>query len=512
MLLGAFWAGQVLAAIAGYRWARRCEPSLRLLAALAPWAGAILVAAVVLAALGGPYSPWDVVRLAPTVGMARGFALYSGRHDGAILSTMYGPFSAVAYLPAAFVSDPAVAAVAGRALAILYFFAPLFLIGLRPDGQEPAPAAVRWGVTLLASLAALASPPLRYSATQVHSDAPALGLAGLACALAMRPGGATGWGSALLAGALAWLSAWSKQTMIALPLCLPLWALATEGRRAALRCGAGVVGSGALVAAAFLLRFDRDAMLFNAVLWPGHLPWKGSTPANLADAFAELLPQMLPFAVVLAAGPLRRTWTDLEARRWLLPAAIGLVMVPVALLGRVKKGGDVNSFSPALYPLLLAATDRLVPFAAGSRGGRRLVAATLAGLATLAIPTFVRDAKVYARLRPAHAEVDYLAAHPGAVYFPWHPLAHLVAEGRPTHHLHSVWERGIAGFPVPRAHVLASLPARCRYVAFPLKRLGPAVGFGWSFELLEHHGWLGHDPAPVRLAGLPDYECYALRR
>jgi hypothetical protein len=511
MILGVLWAGQLAAVVAGYRLSRRCDPAARALAAVAPWAAVTLLSRLAIAALGAPYSPWDVVRLAPTVGMARGFPLYSGRHDGAILSTMYGPFSAIAYLPAALAADPAVAAVAGRALACLYFFAPLYLVCLHPGGGDDTPAEVRRGGFLLAALAALASPPLCYSATQIHSDAPALGLAGLAIWLAMRPGGTTGWGPALLASALGWLSVWSKQTMIVLPLCLPLWAWAIAGAKAGLRCGVAAVATGGVIAAAFLLRFDRDAMLFNAVLWPGHLPWKGSTPGNLADALVELLPQILPFAVVLGAGPIRRAWACHGSRSWFLPVAVGVAMVPLALLGRVKKGGDLNSFSPALYPLLLACAARVVRYAANTEWRRPLVAA-LVGLAALGVPAFIRDAKTYARLRPARAEVDYLAAHPGAVYFPWHPLAHLVAEGRPTHHLHSVWERGVAGYPVPRDHAMGYIPGGCRFVAFPLKRLGPVVGFAWSFELLEHHDLLGPGARPVRLAGLPDYECYALRR
>jgi hypothetical protein len=499
MLLPLFWAGQLAAGWAALRQWRRGGPAL---GAVLPWAGVTTASLLVLAALEAPYSPWDVVRLAPAAGLVRGLPLYSSRDGGPILSTMYTPLSALAYVPAALLPDPAAAAVAGRILACLFYFLPVALVCLKSEGVHPR---VGVGVLVLSALGTLASPALSYSATRIHSDAPALGLAGLACWLVMKGGGrAFGLGCVC-----AWLSVWAKQTMIVLPLVLPFCG-ATVSR---VRAGLMVLGAGLVVSAGFLLAWGGDAMVFNAVLWPGHLPWKGTAPGNLAGVSAELVPQALPFLVVLLAGLGRKTS---GSSRWHVPALIGLVLVPMAILGRVKKGGDLNSFSPALYPWLLACAARVAEIASEADefalAWRRWLTAAVVGFSATGILTFVTGAKLFSHLRPAQAEHAYLRAHPGQVYFPWHPLAHLTAEGRLTHHAHSVWERRVAGYPVSREHTLKEIPARCRYVAFPLKRLGPVVGFSWSFEMLEWLGWLESESAPVRLADLPDYECYELRR
>ena len=143
---------------------------------------------------------------------------------------------------------------------------------------------------------------------------------------------------------------------------------------------------------------------------------------------------------------------------------------------------------------------------------RCAIAAGLAVATALTIPHVARDLKLLAKVRSRNAEYQYLTNHRGEVYFPWHPLAHLAAEGRPTHHLHSVRERGVAGYPVGREHFEFGIPANSRYVAFPLKRFGPVAGFAWSFEQLEAEGLLDPLAKPIALNGLRDYECYRLKR
>src|SRR5689334_8172234 len=43
---------------------------------------------------------WNDARLAPTIGMTRGYALYYPAEDGPVLNTIYPPLTALSYLPA----------------------------------------------------------------------------------------------------------------------------------------------------------------------------------------------------------------------------------------------------------------------------------------------------------------------------------------------------------------------------------------------------------------------------
>ncbi|MDB5352991.1 MAG: hypothetical protein JWN86_4238 [Planctomycetota bacterium] len=487
----------------GRRMARGRGRSVRITSATLLAGAGLIVALVVSAGLAAPFSPWDTVRIAPAMALLKGHPLYAGTGSGAVLSTMYGPIATLAFVPAAMVGDPALAAVLGRWLAFLFTFAPLVACC-----RLSAPAPGRsWRMTVLVvgTFGLLVAPSLRYSTTFLHADAPALGLLGLACLLAARPGG-PGLGAAI-ACALAILT---KQTMATLPPALIVAGWLVAGRAAALRFAAVLCLTGAAFVATTWWLVDRDDLLLNLVKIPGGVPWRGQAPGNLAATVAEMLVHGLPFLAALGVFGSCRT-DDESARRAKVFAIAALALAPMAVLGRVKQAGDVNSFSPALYPLLLAVASRAAavgpPLAI-----RRGTVAAMAVLIVFGSMRLAEEIRLLTKERAFDTESAFLKAHPGEVYFPWNPAAHVAVEGRPTHHLFSAWERGEAGFPVREAHLRSGLPRGCRYVAFPLKRLGPMVGFGSCVQMLERYDLLAKPATPVRLAGLPDYECYALTR
>ena len=134
-----------------------------------------------------PY--WSGPRLAPAMAGAHAAAPLQSGQSGPVLGWIYPPVSALAYLPAAFVPDPDLAVVAARCLSLFYYYAACGVAVLRRPGwpgraqARPAPAVPHL------RLASGESRPLVYSSTEVHADAPALGLAALAVLLVTRSRG-----------------------------------------------------------------------------------------------------------------------------------------------------------------------------------------------------------------------------------------------------------------------------------------------------------------------------------
>ncbi len=498
--------GVSILALAGRRLVLPLDRADRLTGAVVAAGSGVALALVVAAGLAAPFSPWDTVRLAPSLAVWKGFSPYAGVGDGAVLSTMYGPVAIAAYLPVAAISDAALGAIFGRWLAFAFAFAPLVACC---RVAEPSPGrGWRSLVLVAATLGMLLSPALRYSTTFLHADAPALGLIGLACLLASRPGG-PGVAAALACG----LGVMTKQTLATLPIGLVVAAWVVNGPSSARRFGLACLGAGLVLGGLAATLLDRQALVLNLVKIPGGVPWRGETPTNIVATTIELSTHATPILLILTLALQRPSIDACSRNRSLIFSIAALALLPMAILGRVKAAGDVNSFSPALYPLLLATASRAVAIAPpASIRIRSAIAAALAALLLAGSYRLTGEVRALAQERPRDTEAAYLASHPGEVYFPWNPSAHLAVEGRPTHHLFSAWERGVAGFPVDAAHLRSAIPPRSRYVAFPLKRLGPEVGFGSCVQMLRQHGLLDRSARPVRLAGLPDFECFALTR
>jgi hypothetical protein len=470
-----------------------------------------------------PFWEWNNVRLAPAFAIARGFELYSRPAHGAALSAMYGPVSAVAYLPATLAASPTVALLVAGGLALAYDFLPVLALFLRASGRRDPPgrgtAAISLSAFAVFGIVSLDLPSLNYSAGRVHADAPALGLAMAACVATLE-----GWAgaSAVLAG----LSVLTKQTMLPIVVVLPVWVLLTTGRRALGRYLLGLALGGGLLLAATLAWFDARGLLFNVLTVPGRYPWKGRFPTNLMHSELGLLREGLFFLVALTAGAvLLFSWADagdgpswrrrLAENPWCLIGSVGVAMIPISVLGFVKEGGVVNAYSPTTYFLaaafFLMAAQRLRPEPrAAPRPEVRRLLATLAivGVSAyliIAVQAVTMNVIGLRRIRPwanrPQIAYDYLRRHPGAAYFPSQPLAHLMAEGKLYHFLGALHERRVARIFVSEELVRAHLPPGFETLCYSTAKT-EMYGDELASEFLSEYS------VPVEVAELPGFACY----
>ena len=97
---------------------------------------------------------------------------------------------------------------------------------------------------------------------------------------------------------------------------------------------------------------------------------------------------------------------------------------------------------------------------------------------------------------PEQQAYDYAKSHPGEAYFPWHPLASLMATGQLHHAGYCVWDWEITDIEISHERFRANLPSDFRYVAFEDFAYPPDEAlierlpeFGWRAHLDELPGW-----------------------
>jgi hypothetical protein len=404
---------------------------------------------------------WDLgaIRLQRTFALAEGVPLYPPPGEGVAMLPLYGPVGAIVHLPAVLAGSPTCAIAIGQLLGLLYFFTPPLAWHLAVGRRTGHPA-----LALLAFLLFVAGSidlwPLEYAAFTVHVDAPALGFALLACLALFRATAAT-WRCAY---GLVWFGPpqvlWFH--LVTVPSRHP-WRLGGGGH--ALLTGAGVLG--------------REL----ATLWAICLMTLGLRIGGLRTQ----------------AGTDRRQ--ALRREPSLLLWLVGLAMLPTALLGFVKVGGDRNAFSYVAYFFLAGATLSLLETATAAADRPALTRSRgLARFALLAIPTLllaiVATAQEPGSLRPWRHPLNrdtlpheiafrYARRHPGEAYFPRLTLASYFAEGRLYHQSPGFIDAYYAGVPIDEETLWAHLPPRLRIVAFARNGYQDQVGFLPFREQLE---------------------------
>jgi len=446
----------------------------RLVASLLAVGFLTLLGMIVSSVLQAPFFGWNAARLAPTFALLNGYRLYYPNGVGPVLNTIYGPVTALVYLPAALAKSPSVALVIASVVSVTLFFGPMVWLATRGETRS------RW-IAMLAALLCfgflvMRSYPLKYGAFCVHADAPALGLGGLACAAIYLRRRNEDWTLLSASAVASVLSVWSKQTMVLLPVALAVCVWRLFGTASLKRYLLVLGGVGLVLSLVFVLVFDPSAMFFNLVQVPAHHPWQGGKLEWLQQALQELVTESLFPLAIIAVGLLVCATTGRRVGRWLVFVLVGTLNAPAAVLNRVKVGGDMNAFNLSLYFWLIGALLLLVEAAATEetegKGVSQTVKAVLAvlligllGGVPLRLQNVYQIAKVF-RLNQQEVACQTLRQNPGLVYFPNNPLAHLLVEHKVYHLSWGVIDRRYGGYPVGEQQFRANVPPNIKAVLF----------------------------------------------
>jgi hypothetical protein len=443
-----------------------------------PAALVVAASAVLCRLLAALWHPWSDPRLAPSFAFRLGYSVYP--LEGApLLGHVYGAIPPLVYLPATWAKTPTVAILTAAAIATAFSLGPvLWLTFAATRGRRTAlfPLALFAGFVL----ASQDSHPLHYSLYAVHVDAIALGLSALSCGL-LAFGGDSRW-RLPAAAVLAVLAVWSKQVMVPLLVALPVFLLVTEGKAAFRRFVVWTLLAGALVSGAMIALFGARNLWFNMFFIPGR---HERNYANL-PLYCE---EMIVFTYVSLVGclfalltprlvPASSDGVALHRHPWFLFFLVALFMTPLALLARTKYGGDVNSYSSAVYFFVLAALLWLGQLLTSSPENNVLRAtATLLLAVSLAVTSVKNGIVSLGELRdrakeqsnPSQVAYEFLREKPGFVYFPWNPSATMMAEGRLYHFAYPLHERDRLAISLTAEQFAEHFPTGATAVAFPPK-------------------------------------------
>ena len=485
----------ILLAVFLYKNVRTDERIERFMAAAAPIVILFVVARIVNESLLAPLQIWDTVHLLGAYLLADGKRLFYPEATGPILDMMYGPVMAISYWPVTLLTrNPAWAAGFAKSVTLFYFLAPSLWLCRRVDRDYPRRRIFVIYVFLAYLYFAFRSPALAGSAFWIHADAPALGWSGLSCMIIYLKKHRESWHWMALSALFAALGMWTKQVLFPLPVGLALYLAITEGAVSVARYFFYFTGASFLTTCIFCGWFGFDNLWFNLITNPSSQPWHRDMMKTEGWAIVELMERLRwPSIVIFLFCVFHRRSNSVEESsslrdfydryRWSLFMLVATLMVPAALVGRMRMGGDLNALSFSTYFMALGLLTLAIQFVAansstddyrfGQTFVKKLMFAYVLSAMLVEVPTlsyyFVCLPKYLHRLEtnPASVAYEFSKKHPGVVYMPWNCLETYLAEGKIYHFEYAIFDRELGNLTPTLEHFRAGLPPGMKYVGYP---------------------------------------------
>ncbi|MBE9116793.1 hypothetical protein IQ249_12875 [Lusitaniella coriacea LEGE 07157] len=467
---------------------------------------------------------WSAVRLLPSFALKHGYQIYYDPNSGPITGMIKGPMMALAYLPVTLGSSPVVAVILGSLTATTFFFVPILWLHFGKSWKDVQTFIISLFAFLFFCLLVVISPVLRYVAFSVHADAIALGLSAASCAVLYYNQQRDRFSTLFLSAIFVVLAIWTKQVSLPIIVAIPLFLLLAEGWRCCKRYLLCLFISGISISAILIAIFDPKALFFYLFVVPSNHPWQGE--AGKVTALLQTAKELFNYSfwplVILGCVLLYHLFLNVKRKTaislwfkqnpWILFVLVGIFLVPTAVLGKVKVGGDINNFGYSLYFTTTAASLALMQLAIAAKIAEIKIVAQSVKIAVLAlfsalilfqspkvfalIPTLSANlAQGFEKLEAFPSQVAYRYAknHPEEAYFPWQTLSTLMADGKMYHFEYGLFDLDLAGFPASEEQFYEYLPENMKIIAFlgrndgyVLKRLPE---FSRKIEVEELPGW-----------------------
>ncbi|OPF19007.1 hypothetical protein B1L04_06260 [Microcystis aeruginosa KW] len=442
-------------------------------------------------------------RLIPTFAFNCGYRQINALETGPVLFWAYGPIGPLFYWPATLANSPTIATMIGGVINITLFFLPLvFLCASFSKIQRKSTLLYGTLIIYLCLFWVENTTPLKYSAFRIHVDSPSLMLAAMAC-IAVYWRYKNMWlklNAYLLpmSALLSILAIWTKHNLIFLPLAIITYLILTKNYDYVKIYTGYLMAFGVIISSAIFLLFSPDYLYFSMFKFMANLPNALSSQTNekfnlIKSTFYELMSYLVIYLIIIIinigvtlkieGSTTIRKW--LYKNNWLIFFLVTIYMLPVAFSSRLKWGGDINSYSVALYFLLLTVVaifleiiiyDDKVNNKVVLKFSRLVKLFIVFGLAVtisisyryiISVPAAINfTLSEITNNNPLEMSYNYSIKHPNSAYFPDYLLSSIMAEGKLYHSMRGVYDRDVADLPLTNEHFREYIPSDTQSVAF----------------------------------------------